>query len=69
MKRVGYYKISYEQLGEYLKLPEDHYVVDVDFDKRRMDSTINVKVIGSRMPEVKEGYPAYFLVKEDLCAR
>ena len=46
MKRLGIYKISYEQMGKYLKLPEDHHVVDIIDYRNRQTNQISVKVEG-----------------------
>ena len=55
MKRIGIYKISYEQMGRYLKLPEDHHVVDIVDHRNRQTNELSVKVEGPRMYEVPEG--------------
>ena len=54
MKKVGIYKISYEQMGRYLNLPEDHHIVDVVSDLNRMREYFFVKVRGPKMPTVPE---------------
>ena len=56
MKRMAIYKISYEQMGRYLKLPEDHHVVDIIEYRNRQNNEIAVKVEGPRLIETLEGY-------------
>ena len=55
MKRIGIYKISYEQMGRYLNLPEDHHVVDIVDYRNRQTNQLSVKVEGPRMCETPEG--------------
>ncbi len=55
-KRMGYVKVSLELLGELLKLPENHRVVQVwyDFDDF-WQRTFRVVIEGSSMPDKPEG--------------
>jgi hypothetical protein len=56
MKRVGVYKISYEQMERFLELPEENVVVDIVEESQRQSNSILVKVSGPEMPyEVPEG--------------
>lgn len=55
MKRLGIYKISYEQMGRYLNLPGHHYVVDIDYNSHNRSNEFTVKVEGPGMCEVPEG--------------
>jgi hypothetical protein len=56
MKRMGIYKISYEQMGRYLNLPEDHHVIDIIECRNRRTNEIGVKVEGPRLIETPEGF-------------
>ena len=56
MRKLGIYKVSYDQMGKFLNLPEDHCVIDIAEYKDRQSEEILVKVKGPRMPEVFEAH-------------
>jgi hypothetical protein len=56
MKQLGIYRVSYELLGQFLDLDEDHEVVDVFSSHiERKQNLIGVKVKGPLMYDTPEG--------------
>jgi len=56
MKQVGIYRVSYELMAKFLKLDDEHMVVDILADRyERTIEVIGVKVVGPKMPEKIEG--------------
>ena len=56
MKQIGIYQITYELLGKFLNLDEDHKVIDVlSSHVERKRNLIGVKVSGPCMPQNPEG--------------
>ena len=55
MKQLGIYRVSYELLGEFLKLDSDHKVIDVFASHiERKQNVIGIKVEGPRMIKTPE---------------
>jgi len=58
VKQRGLYKVSYEKIGELLKLDDDHQVISVEIlDNSYCGELLKVLVDGPCMPEVPEGSP------------